>query len=590
MSAKKVRRHIRRLQRERRRAQRRGIGRVPQSDAGPTPDPGTTSDAGTTPDAGVRRGGGARAGAVLAVVAVVAVAGGSIARDATDAAPGTRPVDAKLFPTAAADTPFVCPPTPGRPDTLSSDGRVAYQQRDASASSLFRGLVFAVDDAGSLPEVRWAQLSEDQRVNEESVVAPSGAPAEASSAPALADREATVVTEDDPLRAPLLDVGPGPGGAPIAASALLEYSAADGPVSGLAAARCTVPQRDQFFLGPETGSQATSLLTLANPADRDATVEVVAHDAEGPRSGAGTRSVVVPAGTLRTVNIAGLAEDGAIAVSVESSGAPVAAQLTSSAAAGSIGAGVEFLPGRTQAVEEHRMPGVRLPESGGAAGGGALWIHVPGDDEATVEVQVFGEDGLEPLDGSSVFSVDGGAVRAIDLAGVPAGTHDVVVRTSVPTHAAVRTVSDVEAGGGADGDAGGEDAAASGLDFAWQVGAERLRSGSGTLLPAEGEPSVHLLAGDQATTVTYRLMDAEGDFGEPQEVEVRADGSAALDPEDLQLSDGDAAGEQAAAIVVEEPDAPVVGSLRIAGEEGQSMTGLEPLGEAHQAVRVRLRD
>lgn len=548
MNAKKVRRHIRRLQRDR----RRGEGR-----------------AGAVP-------------AVLAVLAVVAVAGGSIARDATDAAPGTRPVDAPLFPTAAADTPFVCPPMPGRPETLSSDGRVSYQQRDDSASSVLHGLVLAVDDAGSFPEVRRALLAEDGRRDAETVVEGSDAPAEGASAPALADRETTVVTEEDPRRAALLEIGPGPGGAPIAASAMLEYSASSGPVSGVAAARCAVPQRDQFFLGPETGSQATSLLTLANPAEREASVEVAVHDADGPRPGAGTRTVVVPGDSLRTVNLAGLAEDGAIGVSVESSGAPVAAQLTSSAAAGSVGAGVEFLPGRAVAAGEHRMPAVPLPDSDG---GGTLWVHVPGEDEATVEVQVFGEDGLEPLEGSSVFSVDGGAVRAIDLAGVPAGAHDVVVRTSEPTHAAVRTVSGDQSGGD-----DGEDAGASGLDFAWQAGAERLRAGSGTLLPAAGEASVHLLAEEQAATATYRLMDGDGSFGEPREVEIPAEGSAALGSEDLRLSGQDGGGEQAAAIVFAEPGAPVVGSLRVSGEDGLSMTELEPLGDPHQAVRVRLRD
>ncbi|GAB3180965.1 hypothetical protein GCM10027060_11150 [Nesterenkonia halophila] len=522
--------------------------------------------------------------AVLAVLAVVAVAGGSIARDVTDAAPGTRPVDAPLFPTAAADTPFVCPPMPGRPETLSSDGRVSYQQRDDAASSALHGLVFAVDDAGSFPEVRRARLAEDGRRDAETVVEGADAPAEGASASALADRETTVVTEEDPRRAALLEIGPGPGGAPIAASAMLEYSASSGPVSGVAAARCAVPQREQFFLGPETGSQATSLLTLANPAEREAAVEVAVHDADGPRSGAGTRTVVVPGDSLRTVNLAGLAEDGAIGVSVESSGAPVAAQLTSSAAAGSVGAGVEFLPGQAGAAGEHRMPAVPLPDTDG---GGTLWVHVPGEDEATVEVQVFGEDGLEPLEGSSVFSVDGGAVRAIDLAGVPAGAHDVVVRTSVPTHAAMRTVSSDERG---DGDDGGEEAGASGPDFAWQAGVERLRAGSGTLLPAEGEASVHLRAEEQATTATYRLMDGEGSFGGPREVEIPAEGSAALGSEDLRLSGQGGGGEQASAIVFEEPGAPVVGSLRVSGEDGLSMTGLAPLGDPHQAVRVRLRD
>ncbi|WP_205030285.1 DUF5719 family protein, partial [Cereibacter sphaeroides] len=80
------------------------------------------------------------------------------------------------------------------------------------------------------------------------------------------------------------------------------YQADSGPVTGLTTGSCGTPQRSQWFLGPESGTGANSLLTLSNPHNRDATVEVTTFDAEGDTGTLGSSTLLVPGETVRTMN------------------------------------------------------------------------------------------------------------------------------------------------------------------------------------------------------------------------------------------------------------------------------------------------
>ena len=62
---------------------------------------------------------------------------------------------------------------------------------------------------------------------------------------------------------------------------------------------------------------------------------------------------------------------------------------------------------------------------------------MPGEQGAVVKVTVLAPDGLVPLTGESVLSVGAGAVGELPLAGVPAGTDAVVIRSDVPVVASV---------------------------------------------------------------------------------------------------------------------------------------------------------
>ncbi|GAB3192626.1 DUF5719 family protein [Nesterenkonia suensis] len=609
MSARKVRRHIRQLKKERRRALRRARREeqaaqkarqrtrqpepAPEPQPEPMPEPMPEPQPEPQPEPAAhsphRHQAGVRTVAVMAAVGILAVAGSSVAMNPQGEAAEPGQIAAAAFPAADSGTSSVCPPTPGLPDSLTTDGLLEYRDRDESATARFQALMLSADAEGTFPPGRLLQLGEDgpgdgttlsepaeSDVADEAAVADPGQPAE--DRPALGDLEAIYETSENAAETPsssLLEVEGLPGGVAGTGAARSTYLAEEGPVTGLATIECSVPQRSQWFFGPEVGAGATSLLTLANPFSRAATVEVTGYDADGHRGSAGTRTLVVPGESVRTVNIAALAGSGSeFAVSVQASGAPVAAQLQSSRAVGLTGEGVDFLPGLARPATEHVMPGVPVPESTEdepASRPAELWIHAPGNARTTMEVQVFGDDGVELLDNPAVFTVEPGEVDTVDLRGLESGVYDVVVRSDEPTYVAVSSH-------GPDGGEPAEDAAAT--DFAWQVGATPLRAGSGLLVPDVGESELRLTGLRSEAQVSYRLLTEDGELSSPEEVTVPAEGAVTLSAEDL----GDAV-----AVVVEEAGPSLYAALTTRDGDRFSLSTVDLLRDSGQSVPVRLR-
>lgn len=624
--------HSRRQRRDQRKNER--PQRERNDDAPPAGSASGTGSASATDSASGRstaKGAGARTGALVVTVGVVAAMVGSVVLDglmdgrsaaATDQG-ATATLGAASVAAPQTGQSFICPPMPGQPDSLTTDGQLEYNDRDSSATSRFSAVLFATDLRGSYPDSSWAQLNQESLINDITLTEAEGSSAEGgnegtenedatgTSEPApLLEREATFVSADNSVRPPLLNTDASPDGTPVAAAGLYEYQAEAGSVTGLAVGECTAPERSQWFFGPEVAAGSSSLLTLANPYDRPATVEVTSVDSEGDRGTTGSRSVVVPGETTRSVNIAGIASAGAeMGVSVRSSGAPVTAQLQSSRAAGLTGTGVEFLPGMTEAGTTHLLPGVPVAEGIPDAADQntedenaedqdsedqdgqseptppELWIHVPGDQGATVELQVYGENGQQSIDTPGVFTVDGGEVDVIDLQGLEAGISDIRVSTDVPAYVSVRSEP------------------ASGADFSWAAPAEPLSEGSGALLPEFGETELRLFATGSGGSIAYRVMDTEGEFGEERTVELAADGAAVITAEDLASDSGqDGEGQdgepqdgeaEPAVVVFADPQLDGEGSVHATmattdGGDQVSLTAVSPLRGAEQYVPVRL--
>lgn len=549
-----------------------------------------------------RSGAKARTAAVVVTAGVLAAMVGSVALDGlmdgrSEAAAGTPGVGATAALSAAsvvapqAGQTFVCPPMPGQPDSLTTDGQLEYRDRDPSASSRFSAVLFATDLSGTFSDSSRAQLNEEGRVNQTTVTEASsseGVADEADAAEAdspLSAREAVYTSTGDLARPPLLETSAAADGSVQAAAALYEYQAGAGPVAGLAVGACTAPERSQWFFGPEIAAGSSSLLTLGNPFDRSATVEVTSVDSEGDRGTTGTRSVVVPGQTTRSVNIAGLASAGSdLGVQVRSAGAPVTAQLQSSRASGLTGTGVEFLPGMTTPGTEHLMPGVPIPE--GVPDSGEeddeestappeLWIHVPGEEGATVELQVYGEDGQQVIETPGVFTVDGGEIDAVNLRGIEPGDSDIRVRTDVPAYVAVRSETE------------------QGTDFSWAPSAAALGEGSGTLLPETGETELHLFASGASGSIGYQVLDAEGEFGPEQSLELPADGAGVISAEDLTAAAPEGSQDGPVVIVFADPqldgEGTVHATMSTSTDDGQfSLTPVSPLRGAEEYVPVRL--
>lgn len=547
------------------------------------------ADSGT--GAAARRGGGRRLAAVVVTAGILAVGGGSLAYDLGGTSAPLGHLGAAEVPAPGTGARLVCPPMPGQPDSLTGDGLLDYADRDDSASSTFSSLLFGTHRGGEIPGAATAPLTEDGRGEESTVTEdPEETADEAFEEAVSAEEEPlgerpvqrTTVTD---LTAPtLLEVAAPAGGGPLAAGAFYDYHADSGPVAGLAAAGCTPPQRSQWFFGPELGGGATSLLTLANPSGRDATVEVASYGTDGARPGSGTRSLVVPAQSVRSLNVAAIAGGSdELGLRVEASGAPVAAQLQSSRAAGMTGQGVEFLPGQAEPGGEHHLPAVPMPDEEGTPA--ELWIHAPGEGQATVELQVFGPEGQVALENPSVFTVEGGEIDTLSLEGMDSGIYDVVVRADSPVHAAVRTEREEQDSEPETDPAVPEEPADPVADFSWAAPAPPLMPGSGTLLPATGETALRLTAPETGSTVTYRLLGEDSGFSEPQEVEIAAEESVTLGADDL---------EDAVAVVVDdvgEADAGVYAALLTEDDAGRfSITAVGELLDSSHTVPVLLRD
>lgn len=479
------------------------------------------------------------------------------------------------FPAADSGTAHVCPPMPGQPDSVTTDGLLEYRDREDSAETRFQTLVFAADEEGSFPPALWDELGEEGRLGETELTSPGDAAPETESAAELHARDVAYGLEQDLTGASLLEIAERAEAPTGIGTAMFQYHADAGAVTGLGVAPCTMAQRSQWFFGPEVGAGASSLLTLANPFDRSATVTVSGYDSDGHRGASGTRTLVVPGQTVRTVNIAALAgADPDLGVSVDASGAPVAAQLQSSRAVGLTGQGLEFLPGLPAAATAHMLPGVPVPESTeeeAAEHPAELWIHAPGDSRATIEVQAYDEDGQVPLENPAVFTVEAGEVDTVTVQGLDPDIYDLVVRSDEPTFVGASTH-------GVDGGEPEDDEA---HDFSWQAGAPPLGEGSGTLIPQIGESELRVTATEDEGTVSYRLLDEDGEFSDVQELDVPAGGVGTLTPEDL---------GGAVAVVVEEAGSGLYANLRTSDEDGRfSLTTLDVLNDPDQSVPVRLR-
>src|SRR5699024_7760614 len=182
-----------------------------------------------------------------------------------------------------------------------------------------------------------------------------------------------------------------------------------------------------------------------------------------------------------------------------------ASALQASRAAGSSGQGTYMLPALAEPGTEHHL----LAAPAGTDEPPQLWIHTPGEQAGTVELQVFDSEGQVAIDTPGVFTVEAGEVTVVDIEGLEPGTYDVVVRTEAPSLAAVRSTEDGQQN---------DDAP----DLSWSAAADEVQPGFGALLPPAGETDMHLFGQGE---LTYRILDASGASSEDITIDVEADRS-----------------------------------------------------------------
>ena len=261
----------------------------------------------------------------------------------------------------------------------------------------------------------------------------------------------------------------------------------------------------------------TTLLTLSNPTEVAATVDIELFGDNGPIAAPGTSGIIVPASGQRVLSLAGFQPDiESPVVHVSSSGGQVVAELQQSTVRGLEPGGLDIV-GPTQPPSLAAvLPGLRVTDraAGQALRGGGLGFDdlrpvlrffAPGEGTVSLTVNVVPEDGRE-TGMSFAIDIDAGRVVDVPIDELETGSYTVQVSSTAPGIAAARVSS-------AFGPAN---------DFAWLAAAPPLQ-GRAQLTAAPGpSPLLHLSNPATAeTTVTLAASDG-GDLS----VTIVASGSA----------------------------------------------------------------
>lgn len=187
--------------------------------------------------------------------------------------------------------------------------------------------------------------------------------------------------------------------------------AGGGTERGLSTVRCESARTDAWYAGGGTTVGETSTLVLVNPDDAPAVVDVALWSAEGPVEARPGRSLSVPPGERRVVELDTLAPDRSqLAVRVQATRGRVASSLRHERFDGLVPRGAEAVPRTSPPAELVVVPGV-------PAGPGERRLQVtnPGADDVVVAVELTAGDGQFVPAGLDAVDVPAGSTVGLDL-------------------------------------------------------------------------------------------------------------------------------------------------------------------------------
>ena len=445
----------------------------------------------------------------------------------------TQPDRDRLDPGFAEITPEVDDDTPAkRRPTLR--GALVVGARTTSGLIGVAAAAAVVIAAATLPMPSWSTTAPSMVVTPEAAstrLVCTGAPlrladdtgADASTASAIAT-PTTVVAGDGPVAvepvaqsnagtggtddAPIvLTIDPGAGGTLRLAAGAQSALVGGGAIEGLATETCAAPSGRQWLVGGATTVGRTSLLSVVNPTNVPAVIDLAILTEDGPVTAPGMAAIDVPAGAQRVIPLAGFVlEAESIAVRITSTGGNIVASLQSSVIRTLEPGGVDLAMPAGEPSATIRIPGVVVADGPALAalvnrGTGfedaitAVRIVAPGEEDATAQILVVpsgmtaDEAMAEAQDAEVVEGGEGAASAEVDLTvaaprlievDVPAGrvldvpvpnmgtgTFSIVVTSLEPLLAAARITAVSPAG----------------TDFAWLTPAGALGPESVVAIP-----------------------------------------------------------------------------------------------------------
>lgn len=391
-----------------------------------------------------------RVGLVLTAVLVVALTVGvaAVARWLPDAA--TEDVAVAQQEVGVGPTTWVCPPAPVLP-TAAAGEDLEYDAELGTGGGTVATLVDlrALDPDGAAPALTAAAIGADAGDADE------GGTAGALTSLSLPGADETVVGVVEPTAdgaVPLV------GGLGIA-------RADEGDIRGLTAATCQQPVTTALLVAGSTELGSSARLVLTNPGETAASVSLTAWGATGRLSE--VAPVVVPAGDVREVLLQTLSLEPRLAIRIDVEGGRVVPTIQDSALDGLVPAGTEMIGTTADPTTLLALGPVSISDAPGASA--LLRLVNPGDQPATVAVEMLGPDGAEVLEGAESSVVEPGTVVDISLAGVPNDQYGVRVTSDQPVTGAIRIART--------GTAGEDDPDTPPVDVAWLPAAAPLQRG-----------------------------------------------------------------------------------------------------------------
>jgi len=223
-------------------------------------------------------------------------------------------------------------------------------------------------------------------------------------------------------------------------------SVSNGDLVGAGAASCDDPSQSTWLVGGSTETGRTSLVTLSNPTDVNATVDLSIYDGTGTVSAPGTTGIVVAPNTQKVVPLSGFVSDqGSTVVHVESSGGQIVAHMQESIVRTLTPGGFDIVSGGAAPSTTQIIPGVVLKGAQAAQRGDdtadaapIVRLFVPGTEAARVTLGITTSDG----GGSTVnATAEPGVVTDVALDDFPDGRYSFTVTSTVPLVAGARTTT-----------------------------------------------------------------------------------------------------------------------------------------------------
>ncbi len=256
-------------------------------------------------------------------------------------------------------------------------------------------------------------------------------------------------------------------------------SVSSGDLVGAGAASCDDPSQSTWLVGGSTETGRTSIITLSNPTDVNATVDLAIFDGDGTVSAPGTTGIVVAPNTQKVVPLSGFVSDqGSTVVHVSSSGGQIVAHMQETVVRTLTPGGYDVVSGGAAPARSQVIPGVVLAGAEAAQRGDdtadaapIVRLFVPGSRAARVTLGISTADG----GGTTVnATAEPGVVTDVTLDDFPDGRYSFTVTSTEPVVAGARTTSPTDGNG-------------DGSDLGWFASAEPLGDSAITAIaPGEG--------------------------------------------------------------------------------------------------------